>query len=229
VSFEVTAGTAVGIVGETGAGKTTMVSLLTRFYDPTEGRVLLDGVDLRDYRIADLRNQFAIVLQEPVLFPTTIAENVAYGTPGAGDAEIEAAAKAANAHDFIAGLPRGYDTVVGDRGATLSGGERQRVALARAFMRDSPLLILDEPTSSVDTRTESGIMEATARLIRNRTTFIVAHRLETLRRCDMLIVLDGGRLAQVTDSPQLVLRDLALSRDGEWTARDSVVPIGRSG
>ena len=161
VSFDVPAGTTVGIIGKTGAGKTTLVNLLTRFYDPTEGAIFLDGNDLRTYRIADLRNQFSIVLQEPVLFPTSIAENIAYGTPDADHDAIVAAAKAANAHDFIVELPEGYDTLVGDRGVRLSGGERQRVSLARAFIKDSPLLILDEPTSSVDTETEKVIMEAT--------------------------------------------------------------------
>ena len=203
VSFDVPAGTTVGIIGKTGAGKTTLVNLLTRFYDPTEGAIFLDGNDLRTYRIADLRNQFSIVLQEPVLFPTTIAENIAYGTPDADHDAIIAAAKAANAHDFIAALPEGYDTLVGDRGVRLSGGERQRVSLARAFIKDSPLLILDEPTSSVDTETEKAIMEATLRLIANRTTFIIAHRHSTLRHCDLLLVLNEGRLVQVTDNPQV--------------------------
>ena len=152
VAFAVEPGTRVGISGPTGAGKTTLVSLLTRFYDPTSGAILLDGVDLRDYRLADLRSQFAIVLQEPVLFSTSIAENIAYAAPGGEHEEIEAAARAANAHDFIAALPDGYDTLVGERGMRLSGGERQRISLARAFLKDAPILILDEPTSSVDVR-----------------------------------------------------------------------------
>ena len=200
VSFDVPAGTTVGIIGKTGAGKTTLVNLLTRFYDPTEGAIFLDGNDLRTYRIADLRNQFSIVLQEPVLFPTSIAENIAYGTPDADHDAIIAAAKAANAHDFIVELPEGYDTLVGDRGVRLSGGERQRVSLARAFIKDSPLLILDEPTSSVDTETEKLIMEATLRLIADRTTFIIAHRHSTLEHCDLLLVLAEGHLLRVTDS-----------------------------
>jgi ATP-binding cassette subfamily B protein len=168
--------------------------LLTRFYDPTEGAIFLDEIDLKEYRLADLRNQFSIVLQEPVLFPTTIAENIAYGRPDASNEALIAAAKAANAHDFITALPQGYDTVVGDRGVTLSGGERQRVSLARAFIKDSPFLILDEPTSSVDAATEASILEATLRLIANRTTFIIAHRRSTLRHCQMLLALDDGRL-----------------------------------
>jgi len=158
VSFAVAPGRRCGIAGRTGAGKTTLVSLITRFYDPTGGAIFLDGVDLRDYRLADLRNQFAIVLQEPVLFSTTIAENIAYARPDATEEEIVATAKAANAHDFIVNLPQGYETRVGERGMRLSGGERQRISLARAFLKDAPILILDEPTSSVDVRTERAIM-----------------------------------------------------------------------
>ena len=143
-----------------GAGKSTLVSLLTRFYDPTEGQILLDGIDLRDYKLADLRNQFAIVLQEPMLFSTTILENIAYARPGSSMREVIEAAKAANAHQFIVRLPEGYDTPVGERGMTLSGGERQRIALARAFLKDAPILILDEPTSSVDVMRSSGSSES---------------------------------------------------------------------
>jgi len=194
VSFAVEPGSRVGIEGTTGAGKTTLVSLLTRFYDPTAGQILLDGVDLRDYRLADLRNQFAIVLQDAVLFSTTVGENIAYARPGATDEEIVAAAQAANAHDFIARLPQGYETKVGERGMRLSGGERQRIALARAFLKDAPLLILDEPTSSVDTRTERLIIDALERLMKGRTTFIIAHRLSTLDDCDVRLRVEHGRL-----------------------------------
>jgi ATP-binding cassette subfamily B protein len=195
IALEVPAGARVGIEGKTGAGKTTLVSLLTRFYDPTAGAIRLDGVDLREYRLADLRNQFSFVLQEAVLFSTSIAENIAYARPGATEEEIVAAARAANAHDFIAALPDGYDTSVGERGMRLSGGERQRIALARAFLRDAPILILDEPTSAVDTRTETQIMEALNRLMAGRTTFIIAHRLSTLRDCTLRLRLEHGRLA----------------------------------
>jgi ATP-binding cassette subfamily B protein len=196
LSFEVEAGARVGIAGRTGAGKTTLVSLLMRFYDVTSGRILLDGVDLRDIRLRDLRNQFAIVLQEPVLFSASIAENIAYARPEAGADEIVAAARAANAHDFIAGLPDGYATLVGERGMKLSGGERQRISLARAFLKDAPILVLDEPTSAVDTRTERGILEAMERLMAGRTTFIIAHRLGTLTGCDVRLELEQGRLVE---------------------------------
>src|SRR5207244_13200205 len=152
---------------------------------------------IRDYRIADLRKQFAVVLQEPVLFAASIAENIAYGKPDASDDEIIAAATAASSHDFISNLPEAYETQVGDRGSRLSGGERQRISLARAFLRNSPILILDEPTSSVDVHTESAILEATERLMAGRTTFMIAHRLGTLKSCDVILVLDQGRLIQV--------------------------------
>jgi ATP-binding cassette subfamily B protein len=200
ISFDIPAGTRVGIAGKTGAGKTTLVSLLTRFYDPTAGQILLDGVDLRDYKLADLRNQFAIVLQEPVLFSTSIAENIAYARPGASDRDIITAAKSANAHQFIVDLPNGYDTLVGERGMRLSGGERQRIALARAFLKDAPILILDEPTSSVDMKTEAGIIEAMERLMKDRTTFMIAHRLSTLETCDVLLVIEDGRFVTQTSN-----------------------------
>ncbi|HEX6980263.1 MAG TPA: ABC transporter ATP-binding protein [Alphaproteobacteria bacterium] len=192
VRLDVPAGTCVGIVGRTGSGKTTLVNMLVRLMDPVEGRVLLDGVDLRDWRLEDLRRQFAVVSQEPVLFSTTIAENIAYGRPGASMAEIIEAAKLARAHDFIARLPDGYKTKVGERGTRLSGGERQRVALARAFLKDAPILLLDEPTSAIDGTTEAGIVESMERLMKGRTTFMIAHRLATLRGADMIVRVEDG-------------------------------------
>lgn len=199
VSFGVGPGTHVGITGASGAGKSTILSLLTRMYDPDQGTILLDGTDLRDYKIQSLRDQFAIVLQEPVLFSTTIAENIAYAKSGATMKEIVAAAKAARAHDFIMALPHGYGTKVGLRGATLSGGERQRISLARAFLKDAPILIMDEPTSSLDTQTETEVVEATESLMAGRTTFVVAHRTSTLEHCDLVFHLEGGELKLITD------------------------------
>jgi ATP-binding cassette, subfamily B, bacterial len=196
LSLRAPTGTRIGIAGATGAGKTTLVSLLNRFYDPSEGRILLDGIDLREYRLFDLRAQFAIVLQEPLLFSTSIAENIAYARQDASIDDIIAAATAANVHDFIAGLADGYDTEVGERGMRLSGGERQRISLARAFLKDAPILILDEPTSSVDVGTEATILEAMSRLMKGRTTFMIAHRLGTLQGCDLLVQLQAGRILE---------------------------------
>jgi ATP-binding cassette subfamily B protein len=192
LSFDVHPHARLGIAGLTGSGKTTLVSLLMRFYDPTAGRILLDGVDLRDYKLADLRNQFALVLQEPVLFSASIAENIAYARPRASYEEIVAAAGAASAHEFISRLPQGYDTQVGERGMRLSGGERQRLGLARAFLKDAPILILDEPTSSVDPKTEAMIVEALERLVHDRTTILISHRETTLQPCDVRIQLARG-------------------------------------
>lgn len=223
IDFRIPAGMRVGIAGSTGSGKTTLMSLLTRFYDPTEGQILLDGVDLRDYKLADLRDQFAIVLQEPVLFSTTIGENIAYARPDASESEIVSAAKAANAHDFIIRFPEGYDTPVGERGMLLSGGERQRIALARAFLKDAPILIMDEPTSSVDMRTEAGIMEAMERLMRGRTTFMIAHRLTTLENCDLLLVIEDGRLVDTTSDVSATVQDaLALGGLGAFIHGETV-------
>jgi ATP-binding cassette subfamily B protein len=199
VSLKVEGGTRVGIAGRTGAGKSTLLGLLTRFFDPTAGAIYLDGVDLRDYRVADLRNQFAVVLQDPVLFSTTIGENIAYGRPGASQEEIAGAARAAGIDEFIASLPLAYDTPVGERGMTLSGGERQRISLARAFLKDAPILILDEPTSAVDVRTEAAIIEAMERLMAGRTTFMVAHRLSTLESCNLRLIVEGGAV-RIADS-----------------------------
>ncbi len=197
VTIDIPAGTRVGIVGRTGAGKTTLVSLLMRFFDPTGGRVLLDDYDLREVKLADLRGQYSIVLQEPVLFAQSIAENIAYARPGASRSEIIAAAQAANAHDFILQQAQGYDTQVGERGMRLSGGERQRISLARAFLKDAPVLILDEPTSSVDVETEATIMDSMDELMRGRTVFIIAHRLATLDRCALILRVQEGNVTAV--------------------------------
>jgi ATP-binding cassette subfamily B protein len=205
MNLEIPSGCRLGIAGRTGSGKTTLVSLLSRFYDPGAGVIRLDGIDLREYRLKDLRAQFSIVLQEPVLFSTSIRENIAYARPDAGIAEIHRAAIAANAHEFISALPDGYDTLVGERGMRLSGGERQRISLARAFLRDAPILIMDEPTSSVDLDTEEEIMTAAERLMAGRTVLLIAHRLSTLTRCDAVLSLADGRATivappSVTDS-----------------------------
>jgi ATP-binding cassette subfamily B protein len=198
ISFRVPAGARVGIKGRTGSGKSTLMNLLMRFYDPSAGRILLDDIDLCDYRLADLRDQFAIVLQDPLLLSSSIGENIAYARPGASEEEIIEAARAANADEFIRELPQGYDTQVGERGLRLSGGQRQRIALARAFLKDAPILILDEPTSSVDVKTEAVIMEAMDRLMQGRTTFMIAHRLSTLSTCDVLLALENGKVVEQT-------------------------------
>ncbi len=224
ISFTAPAGTRVGLLGPTGSGKSTLVGLLSRFYDPAEGTILLDGVDLRDYRISDLRKQFAFVLQEPVLFSTTIAENIAYGRPGASQREIIEAAKAANAHEFISRLPQGYNTELGERGERLSGGERQRISLARAFLKNAPILILDEPTSSVDVRTEAGIMDATEKLMRGRTTFMIAHRLSTLESCDLLLVLENGVISSTSGDLATAVQHLRPASPGIMELAPGLAP-----
>jgi ATP-binding cassette subfamily B protein len=218
VNLDIQPGRCVGMVGATGAGKTTIAALLMRFYDPASGRILLDGIDLRDYRLDDLRQQFSVVLQDPVLFSTTIAENIAYGRPSASMEEIEAAAVAANAHIFIGEAENGYHTQVGDRGMKLSGGERQRVALARAFLRDAPLLILDEPTSAVDLNTESLICDALERLIQSRTTLLITHRSSLLRLCDSVWNVDNG---SVSETEHTVAHSTAPRADSLQSSRQS--------
>ncbi|HEU4420506.1 MAG TPA: ABC transporter ATP-binding protein [Planctomycetota bacterium] len=197
VTLRVPAGAQIGLVGRTGTGKTTLVGLMCRLYNPTSGQVLLDGVDVRRYRLADLRRQFAFVLQEPVLFSTTISDNIAFGRPSATHEEIVAAAVAANVHRFVEKLPNGYATEVGERGALLSGGERQRIALARAFLRDAPVLILDEPTSALDSDTEREVLDALQRLRCGRTCFVITHRQSTLANCDHVLTLRDGRLTEL--------------------------------
>jgi ABC-type multidrug transport system fused ATPase/permease subunit len=196
ITLEARPGEIIAVVGQTGAGKTTLISLLPRFYDIHRGRVLLDGNDIRRLTLNSLRDQISIVLQEPLLFSGTIRENIRYGRLDATDEEIMAAAVAANAHDFIMRLPEQYDTVLGERGTKISGGERQRISVARAFLKDAPILILDEPTSSIDSKTEAVILDALDRLMAGRTTFMIAHRLSTIRNADNILVLDGGQIVE---------------------------------
>lgn len=204
ISFTLAPGQSAALIGPSGVGKTTLLNLVPRFFDPTGGNILLDGVDLRSLRVRDVRSQIAIVLQEPILLPTSIAENIAYGRPGATRAEIEAAAKAANAHAYIEKLPQQYDTVVGDGAARLSVGERQRLNLARAFLKDAPILLLDEPTSALDAESEALVVESLKRLMHGRTTLIVAHRLSTIRDLDKIVVLAEGRVSEIGTHTELL-------------------------
>jgi ATP-binding cassette subfamily B protein/subfamily B ATP-binding cassette protein MsbA len=204
VSVDVWPGEAVAIVGPTGAGKSTLVSLVPRFYDPWRGRITVDGIDIRDIELKSLRSQVAVVLQEAFLFPISIAENIAYGNPRVSRAAIEEAARVANAHEFISRLPYGYDTVVGERGASLSGGERQRISIARAILKDAPIVILDEPTSAVDVATEASVLEALRRLMAGRATIIIAHRMSTVANASRIVVVDRGRVVESGTHAELV-------------------------
>jgi ATP-binding cassette subfamily B protein len=206
INLHVKPGEMIGLVGHSGAGKTTMINLICRFYDVTEGQILIDGVDVRKIKLRDLRRQIGVVLQEPFLFNGTIAENIAYAKRDASREEIIRAAKAANAHEFIMRLPDGYDSMVGERGGRLSGGERQRISIARAILCDPRILILDEATSNVDTQAESQIQQALSRLVKNRTTFAIAHRLSTLRQADRLVVLEEGRIVEMGTHDELMER-----------------------
>ncbi len=206
VSFSVGAGQMIAIVGRSGAGKTTLVNLLPRFYDVSTGTILIDGQDIRGVTLASLRGQIGIVTQETVLFDDTIANNIAYGSPLAPRDAVQAAARAANAHDFILGLAKGYDTMIGERGQRLSGGQRQRIAIARALLKNAPILVLDEATSALDTESELLVQEALANLMMNRTSFVIAHRLSTIRRADAIIVLERGRVVEIGRHDELLAR-----------------------
>lgn len=204
VSFEARPGQVIALLGPTGSGKSSIINLIPRFYDPTAGRITVDGYDIRRVQLSTLRDQIGIVLQETALFAATIRENIAFGRPDAAEAEIVAAAQAAQAHEFIAALPQGYDTYVGERGVTLSGGQKQRIAIARALLRDPRILILDDATASVDTETERLIQEALAQLMVGRTSFVIAQRLSTVRRADLILVLQRGRISAAGTHAELL-------------------------
>ncbi|HEX2898274.1 MAG TPA: ABC transporter ATP-binding protein, partial [Bacteroidia bacterium] len=206
LDFEVQAGETIGIAGTTGSGKSTMIKLLLRFYDVTEGHIRMDGQDLRDLKLKDLRRNIALVSQDVYLFHGTIAENIAYGLQGAGEAAIVEAAKAAQLHDFVVSLPEGYQSIVGERGIKLSGGQRQRLSIARAILKNAPVLVLDEATSSVDTETERAIQENLAKYAKDRTAIVVAHRLSTIRQANRILVIDQGRVAEHGTHDELILQ-----------------------
>ncbi len=196
INLTIQPGQQVAIVGTSGGGKSTLVSLLLRLYDPTMGKVIIDGRDIREYTLESLRPQISVVLQDSLLFAATIRENIAYGIAGVSDAEIEAATRLANANDFIQALPQGYNTLVGERGATLSGGQRQRIAIARAAIRQAPILILDEPTTGLDQGNEKAIVDALQRLSQNRTTFLITHDLYLATRADIILYIENGQVLE---------------------------------
>ena len=227
VSFTIAPGQVAAIVGPSGAGKTTIVSLIPRFYDPTSGQVLIQGADIRRYQLKSLRDQMSFVLQDTLLFRATIWENIAYGKPGAPAREIRRAAELANAHEFIDAMPDGYDTMVGERGVTLSGGQRQRIAIARAVIRNTPILILDEPTSGLDALSEQAVMEALDRLMKGRTSVVIAHRLGTVRHADVIFVMKDCELAeQGTHEALMALNGVYAEMNRLQTPEDAAIVAG---
>jgi ATP-binding cassette subfamily B protein len=204
ITFEIKPGQIAALVGPSGTGKTTIISLIPRFYDPTRGKVMIDGRDVREYTLKSLRQQISFVLQDTLLFRTTIWENIAYGKPDATRKEIEEAARLANAHEFIEKMPEGYDTMVGERGVSLSGGQRQRIAIARAIIRDTPILILDEPTSGLDAASEQSVIEALDRLMKGRTSLLIAHHLGTIRHADVIFVVKDSELVEHGTHEELI-------------------------
>jgi len=220
VDLDIAPGTVVALVGPTGVGKTTMANLIPRFYDVCEGSITLDGRDIRDLALRSLRQQISIVLQEVFLFHGTVRENILFGRPGATEEEMVEAAKVANAHEFITQLPKGYATLIGERGVKLSGGQRQRIAIARAVLKDARVLILDEATSSVDAETEALIQQALERLMVGRTTIIIAHRLSTIRSADVIVVLEGSQIVEMGTHEQLMTSGGLYSRLNEVQIED---------
>jgi len=210
VSIEARPGETVALLGATGCGKSTIIQLIPRFYDVSSGSISIDGFDIREVTLQSLRDQIGIVLQDTTLFATTIRENITFGNPDATESEMEAASRAAQAHEFIAGLPDGYDQIVGEKGVTLSGGQRQRVAIARALLKNAPILILDEATSSLDTQSEREVQSALDMLMKDRTSFVIAHRLSTIMNADRIIVLKNGRIIEQGRHAEL------LARNGEY-------------
>lgn len=234
LSFEVGAGEVVALVGPSGAGKTTLVDLVGRFYDPTVGRITIDGVDLRDYNLRSLRSRLGIVTQDTVLFHDTVRANIAYGLGDVSQEAIERAARAANAHDFIMDLPDGYDTILGERGTRLSGGQRQRIAIARAMLRDPAILIFDEATSALDAESEHLVQQAFEELLEGRTVFVIAHRLSTVRQADKILVLESGRIVEIGTHDELLERRGVFRRlydlqfvNGQAPAAPVVAPVGQ--